>query len=195
MQTPPTPEQVENRTPRKPSNRYQTFETKVREAGLNERQTQTVIAKLRDPTISDKEACRRGGYSGQRHIPATRIWNVISSKLGPIMQILGVSERDIGQAVKEALIATTKTVIYKKFYENGHLSKIVPQVLEVPDHAIRLKAVELALRSDRFHVKHDHEGEVKHRHVVNDKDRDAVTMLERREEAVNTNYEILNEPN
>ena len=180
---PPSPEQVLANAPPPPR---KTLEMKIREAGLTEKEVQTFLSKARNPIMSDLEACRQAGYK-QPSGAVTRVWQHISSKLGPLMAILDVTERQIGQAIKDALHATKKVVSYKTIYENGKVSQRVPVILEVPDHPIRLKAVELAVRSDKFHVKHEHEHSLK-------QDKTALDMLEKREkEAIGADFEVISE--
>lgn len=180
---PPSPQEVLANAPPPPR---KTLEMKIREAGLTEKEVHTFLSKARNPILSDQEACRLAGYRNPSGA-VTRVWQHISSKLGPLMAILDVDERQIGQAIKDALNATKKVVSYKTTYENGKVAQRIPVILEIPDHPIRLKAVELATRSDKFHVKHEHEHTLK-------KDRDALDMLEKREqEAVGADFEVLSE--
>jgi hypothetical protein len=181
---PPSPAEVIEDAPKPPR---KTLEMKLREAGLTEKQVDTFMAKARNPLMSDQEACRQGGYA-QPGTAVTKAWQIISSKLGPLMEILGVSEREIGQVIKNALHATKKVVSYKTVYENGKVVKKEPIILEVPDFPIQLKAAELTLRSDKFHVKHEHE------HSLKKKDENALDMLEKREErTVAADFEVVNE--
>lgn len=181
--TPPSPQEVIENAPPPPR---KTLEMKIREAGLTEKEVVTFLNKARNPIMSDQEACRIAGYK-QPGSAVKRVWHHISSKLGPLMAILDVDERQIGQAIKDALHATKKVVSYKIIYENGKIAQRVPVILEIPDHPIRLKAVELAVRSDKFHVKHDHEHTLK-------KDQDALDMLEKREEqSIGADFTVINE--
>jgi hypothetical protein len=182
---PPSPEEVLKNAPPPPR---KTLEMRIREAGLTEKEVCTFLSKARNPIMSDQEACRLAGYK-QPSGAVVKVWQHISSKLGPLMQILDVDERQIGQAIKDALHATKKVVSYKTIYdEKGKPTQKTPVILEIPDHPIRLKAVELAVRSDRFHVKHEHE------HSLKQKDETALDMLEKREEqAVSADFEVVNE--
>lgn len=181
---PPSPEEVLKNAPPPPR---KTLEMKIREAGLNEKEVHTFLSKARNPIMSDQEACRLAGYK-QPSTAVKRVWQHISSKLGPLMAILDVDERQIGQAIKDALNATKKVVSYKTIYEEGKVSQKIPVILEIPDHSIRLKAVELAVRSDKFHVKHEHE------HSLKKKDQNALDMLEKREqEAIGADFEVISE--
>lgn len=181
---PPSPEEVLKNAPPPPR---KTLEMKIREAGLTEKEVHTFLSKARNPIMSDQEACRLAGYK-RPDVAVRRVWHHISSKLGPLMAILDVDERQIGQAIKDALNATKKVVSYKTIYEDGKVSQRIPVILEIPDHPIRLKAVELAVRSDKFHVKHEHE------HSLKQKDENALNMLEKREqEAIGADFEVLSE--
>jgi hypothetical protein len=191
----PEPDEVIERSRRnKAPNKYVTLEQQLREEhGLTEKQARTFIAKVRYPGISDREACRAGGYQISTQMSPGTIWRRISSKLGPILEMIGLKEEELGRAVRDAIHATTTIVAYEKHYDKqGKLTKVVPRIIEKPDHVIRLKAVQLAMLSDRLHVSHDHAGTIHHDHELTQHDQDALNLLENRQEAVNASYEVIN---
>lgn len=152
-------------------------------AQLMPQQRAAVAAKLADPVnVSDRQALIQAGYKvGNSGYRVKEVWSAIHSRVGPVLyQAFGITMFEAAKVVAEAMRATKVVIGQRKFYKNGKLNRVDPVKYEIPDHSIRLRAVEAAMKSSALRV------EVQH--SINS---ETMNILQQREElALKTELEV-----
>ena len=73
----------------------------------------------------------------------------VEERVSDARDLTNISLKDLEKVVRDALRAKSTKIAYEKIYENGELSKINPTAFREPDHATRLKVVELFMKPTR----------------------------------------------
>lgn len=87
-----------------------------------------------------------------------KYYKKLSGKFGAALLQFGVTEEDVANAIRGALTAT-KCIPYKN--KDGKL-----ELLEVPDHAVRLKTAEVIAKLGGYFPAAEVKGKIEHTHAV-----------------------------
>lgn len=83
----------------------------------------------------------------QKDKSKSHAYRAIESRVTDATRLTGTSSSDLEKVVQDALRAMITKVVYTKVYrDNGKLWKVVPKPVREPDHAMRLKVVELFMK-------------------------------------------------
>lgn len=108
----------------------------------------------------------------------TPLYRAVEARVSDATKLTNTSLSDLEKVIRDALRATLTRVFYRKVYrENGKLWKVFPKALREPDHAMRLKVVELFMKPTAVRPK------TKKPSRVTD-DTDTASRLRDREEAL-----------
>lgn len=138
---PPSPEDVLSTTPQKPGD-------KLAEVidGMTEKQKKFAIERISNPDGTVIEAAKRAGYSLTKSAKASKIATMNEAHVRKLLSASGLSLRKLLKLLKEETEATQLLVkvVKLKGPEGESYEKTITR--EVPIHAIRIKAIEMALR-------------------------------------------------
>jgi len=91
-----------------------------------------ILTALEKPTSREKKS---------------HILQAVESRVTDARKLTNTSLAELEKVVQDALRANIRKIAYKKVYhENGNLWKVVPKTITEPDHAMRLRVVELFMK-------------------------------------------------
>lgn len=148
----PTPEEIRAEEKRRDLQKHPSFGEMLNTLPL--RQQKLVLLMLTEPNMSLTERAKKAGYKVTNG-NVSSIYNKIEGKLGPALFDMGIRQHDLLRIVQDAMSATKPIIV-----RSGDESKVV----DVPDHALRLKAAEMILKLGNYFPQATFKGEVKHKH-------------------------------
>lgn len=136
-------------------------------AKLTDKERKLLDIKMANPSIGEDEAARQAGYSITCHSRATTIVKRIQGKIGDVLFMkFGIDEGDIAKGLKDALNATYQRIVTRKTYQDGKVVDEKVELVPIPDHKIRLAAINTLLKygytppAQRVNAKVEHTGQV-----------------------------------
>jgi len=116
-------------------------------AGLDDRQKRRALLSITHPFLSKSEIARRAGYIAGSHLTRK-----IEGKIGEILLNIGITEADIGQGLKDGMMA--KRVSYHRIpiVESGKVVGYEVKKNVEPDYATRRAYLELIMKSHRKYM-------------------------------------------
>jgi len=75
------------------------------------------------------------------------VFRAIEARANEARQITNTTLEELEKVVQDALRATSTKILYRKVYrENGKIWKVVPSTVREPDHATRLRVLEIFIK-------------------------------------------------
>lgn len=77
----------------------------------------------------------------------SQIYRAVETRISDARELTGTTLGELEKVVQDALRAMLTRVYYQKVYrENGKLWKVTPKTIREPDHAMRLRVVEIFMK-------------------------------------------------
>lgn len=76
----------------------------------------------------------------------SQVYKAIEARMSDAMELTNATLDELEKVVQDALRAKTSRIAYQKVYRNGELWKVVPKAIMEPDHAMRLRVLEIFMK-------------------------------------------------